>query len=34
MLHGRTDVIRTLTEESRSFVKAMVNDKADVSYPA
>ena len=30
MLHGRTDVIRTLTDESRSFVKAMVDDKADV----
>ena len=30
MLHGRTDVIRTLTEEGRSFVKTMVDDKADV----
>jgi carnitine O-acetyltransferase len=30
MLHGRTDVIRTLTEESRTFIKNMVDDKADV----
>ena len=30
MLHGRTDVIRTLSVESRDFVKAMLNEKATV----
>lgn len=29
--HGRTDVIRTLTAESREFVKAMLDEKLDVS---
>ncbi|OWZ78816.1 carnitine acetyltransferase [Cryptococcus neoformans Bt85] len=28
MLHGRTDVIRSLTSESRAFVKAMVNPES------
>lgn len=28
MLHGRTDVIRSLTSESRAFVKAMVNSES------
>lgn len=31
MLHGRTDVIRTLSTESREFIKSMVDDKIDVS---
>jgi carnitine O-acetyltransferase len=31
MLHGRTDVIRTLSVESRSFVKAMLDSSTDVS---
>lgn len=31
MLHGRTDVIRTLSVESRAFVKSMLDDKSDVS---
>jgi hypothetical protein len=30
MLHGRTDVIRTLSTESREFVKSMLNIKVDV----
>jgi carnitine O-acetyltransferase len=30
-LHGRTDVIRTLSDESRNFVKSMVDPKVDVS---
>jgi hypothetical protein len=29
--HGRTDVIRTLSAESRDFVKAMLDPNADVS---
>ncbi|OCF34330.1 carnitine acetyltransferase [Kwoniella heveanensis BCC8398] len=29
MRHGRTDVIRSLSSESRDFVKAMLDDKAD-----
>nr|XP_019003669.1 carnitine acetyltransferase [Kwoniella mangroviensis CBS 8507]OCF67130.1 carnitine acetyltransferase [Kwoniella mangroviensis CBS 8507] len=31
MLHGRTDVIRSLSSESRSFVKSMLDEKADDS---
>ena len=31
MLHGRTDVIRTLTTESREFVRAMLDPEVDVS---
>ena len=31
MLHGRTDVIRTLSTDSRAFVKAMLDSKLDVS---
>nr|XP_018260190.1 carnitine acetyltransferase [Kwoniella dejecticola CBS 10117]OBR82348.1 carnitine acetyltransferase [Kwoniella dejecticola CBS 10117] len=31
MLHGRTDVIRSLSNESRSFVKSMLDDESDVS---
>lgn len=30
MLHGRTDAIRSLTADSRAFVKAMTDDKVDV----
>lgn len=30
-LHGRTDTIRTLTSDSRAFVKGMVENKVDVS---
>ncbi|WVF68399.1 hypothetical protein IAT40_003164 [Kwoniella sp. CBS 6097] len=29
MRHGRTDVIRSLSSDSREFVKAMLDDKAD-----
>nr|XP_019009266.1 carnitine acetyltransferase [Kwoniella pini CBS 10737]OCF48047.1 carnitine acetyltransferase [Kwoniella pini CBS 10737] len=29
MLHGRTDVIRSLSNESRSFVKSMLDDKSN-----
>ncbi|WWD20394.1 hypothetical protein CI109_104870 [Kwoniella shandongensis] len=29
MLHGRTDVIRSLSSDSRNFVKAMLDSKAD-----
>ena len=31
MLHGRTDVIRTLSSESRDFVKGMLDTNVDVS---
>ena len=31
MLHGRTDVIRTLSVESRAFVKSMMDPNTDVS---
>ena len=30
MLHGRTDVIRSLTPESRDFVKAMLDANSTV----
>lgn len=30
MLHGRTDVIRSLSQESREWVKAMDDDKSNV----
>ncbi|GFZ49784.1 hypothetical protein JCM24511_07187 [Saitozyma sp. JCM 24511] len=30
-LHGRTDVIRTLSDESRNFVKSMVDPKVDAA---
>nr|XP_019043447.1 carnitine acetyltransferase [Kwoniella bestiolae CBS 10118]OCF22377.1 carnitine acetyltransferase [Kwoniella bestiolae CBS 10118] len=29
MLHGRTDVIRSLSSESRNFVKSMLDDQSD-----
>ena len=31
MVDGRTDVIRTLSVESRDFVKAMLDENSDVS---
>lgn len=31
-LHGRTETIRSVTADSRTFVKAMLDPKADVSF--
>lgn len=30
-LHGRTDVIRTFTEDTHAWVEAVISGKADVS---
>jgi hypothetical protein len=32
--HGRTDVIRTLSTDSRNWVKAMADPSASVSFAA
>jgi carnitine O-acetyltransferase len=31
-LHGRTETIRSVTTDSRAFVKAMLDPKVEVSY--